>query len=376
MAVFIGITGLLQAQPISYAAIDRHALKAPAQLHQNLPALVDYLIKEATSDTEKARAIYAWITHHIQYDEAAARQDKRINRFLADILSRKKGICFDYALLFQAMCQHAGISCQVISGYGRTNLEAYAFPESPNHAWNAVRLDGEWHLLDATWGSIKGQDAWMIQYNSSYFLSPPELFVLNHLPNMPMWQLQACPITPAAFKEAVADIKMLKDSCYNYRDSIYHFLKMPLQTQKYLEAQSTYTIFQSEANKRNWSHTMLDQAAALSDVADSLKAVADPGLTVLYQVQAEALAWCQKALVLNTTLQPWQEELYIGLLLDQAVTCWMQANQDEQWEGQKLENARDLLTQAQNRALALPEDRYYRAYALEKCQSYLEILKE
>lgn len=376
IAALIGIAGLLPAQPISYTTIDRHALKAPERLSQNLPALVEYLIQEATSETEKARAIYSWMTHHIQYDEAAALQNKRINRFLADILSRKKGICHDYALLFQAMCRHAGINCQVISGYARTDLTTYAFPSSPNHAWNVVWLDGKWHLLDATWGSIEGQDAWMTQYKSSYFLSPPELFVLNHLPNMPMWQLLNCPIAPAVFALDVSAIQVPKDTCFHFTDSIRHFLEWPLRTQKYLEAESTCRLFPSADNTRTLSHAMMDQAAALSDVADSLKAMATPELEHLIFLHWEALNWCQQALMLGSDLQPWQEELHIGLLIDQAVSLWMKAVQSETADPLLVEQARQLLAQAQEQALALPADRYYRAYALEKCQSYLEILNE
>lgn len=36
-------------------------------------------------------------------------------------------------------------------GYGYT--VGQAFEGDSTHAWNAVYLEGRWHLLDSTWGS-------------------------------------------------------------------------------------------------------------------------------------------------------------------------------------------------------------------------------
>ena len=105
--------GSLSAQ---YRTIDRHAAKAPDSLSRNLPALVDYLCEPAQTETEKARSLYTWILQNLTYDDAASEQQRRINRSIGDILQRRRGICFDYSKLYEAMCRQAGLKCWSVSG--------------------------------------------------------------------------------------------------------------------------------------------------------------------------------------------------------------------------------------------------------------------
>ena len=70
-------------------------------------------------------------------------------------LTRRKAFCQGYAELLQKMCQIAGVPCEVISGYGR----GFGFPigqaenvRQSNHAWNAVKIQEHWHLVDVYLG--------------------------------------------------------------------------------------------------------------------------------------------------------------------------------------------------------------------------------
>ena len=49
----------------------------------------------------------------------------------------------------------AGIRCKKLSGFskGASYKPGKVFKGDSDHAWNAVYLDGGWHLLDSTWGS-------------------------------------------------------------------------------------------------------------------------------------------------------------------------------------------------------------------------------
>ena len=52
-------------------------------------------------------------------------------------------------------------------------IHPFEDPE-PNHAWNAVEINGKWCLIDTTWDANK---------TSEYYLcAPPRCFVRNHLP--------------------------------------------------------------------------------------------------------------------------------------------------------------------------------------------------
>ena len=73
---------------------------------------------------------------------------------LDTVLEKKKGICFDYASLFAAMCRSQSIPTKLVMGYIQGNMY---------HAWNEVytketgwvTLDlfiekNKWNLLDPT----------------------------------------------------------------------------------------------------------------------------------------------------------------------------------------------------------------------------------
>lgn len=50
-----------------------------------------------------------------------------------------------------------------------------------NHVWNAVKIDGTWHLLDATWGAgYVGRDGFHREQSDLFFMVPPQRAVLSH----------------------------------------------------------------------------------------------------------------------------------------------------------------------------------------------------
>ncbi|XP_061118087.1 kyphoscoliosis peptidase-like [Conger conger] len=156
-------------------------------------ALVQELLKGASSDLEKLRAIWTWVTHHIEYDVEALRNPGLRMSNAADVLKTGKGVCAGYAGLFQEMCRGAGIQCETVSGYakGLGYKLGKHFSGDTNHAWNAVRLGGSWHLLDSTWGAGTVREKFTFRYNEFYFLTHPALFVGNHFPEDAKWQMLA-----------------------------------------------------------------------------------------------------------------------------------------------------------------------------------------
>lgn len=364
------LVGPLGAQ---HAAIDRHAAKAPDSLVQDLPALVAYLVAPAQTETEKARSLYVWVLRHLSYDQAASKQGRRINHSVEDILRRRRGTCFDYAKLFEALCREAGLECRSISGYARPRLEAPVRLREPDHAWNAVRLDGAWHLLDATWGDGGSQDEWTVRYGREYFLAPPELFVLNHLPANPIWQLLDCPLDTSWFHLPASALPARRDKgepCLAFRDSLLALLRLPEAERAEREAQAAYRFFPTAENRREWGQTLVERAVAVDEGSAALP------LDSLIQAQAQAIALCEQAAALDE-LFDWQLEFFIRLLINQAVAF----NQLEAPTGQPelersyLENSRDLLLRAQALLEALPAQRLFRQYAEAQCRHFLEAVE-
>ncbi|XP_074860280.1 kyphoscoliosis peptidase [Carettochelys insculpta] len=156
--------------------------------------LVKTLLQPARTDLEKVRAIWMWICHHIEYDVAGFHNKDQRFCEPKDVLQRGKSVCAGYAALFQQMCSIAGVQCMKLlgpcKGYGYR--PGQPLTEDNEHAWNAVYLDGRWHLLDSTWGSGIIDDScskFTFQYNEFYFLTHPALFINNHFPDNSNWQL-------------------------------------------------------------------------------------------------------------------------------------------------------------------------------------------
>jgi transglutaminase/protease-like cytokinesis protein 3 len=173
-------------------------------LSQNLASL-------GKTDKEKVRAIFRWITEHIDYnirplgrtrgtppkyydagDDTATTLAPLDERIAAKVLYKGVAFCDGYSRLFKTLCKFAGIKAEVIFGYARANTSRRF---GVNHAWNAVYIDSSWYLLDVTWASgvINFSNQYVRQYDDSYFLTPPEAFIRDHYPEDPQWTLVSDP---------------------------------------------------------------------------------------------------------------------------------------------------------------------------------------
>ena len=65
-------------------------------------------------------------------------------------------------------------------------------PEESDHAWNAVKIDGEWKLIDLAWAAgivDSGTGRFKQVFNDAYFFTDPEKFFHNHFPENKKWLL-------------------------------------------------------------------------------------------------------------------------------------------------------------------------------------------
>ena len=211
-------------QPLSFETIDKYACTADTN---NLQDLVRLLVKPCKTEPQKVRAIFRWITAHIAYDTweyhhktlydslkvtwRNLKEPERAQAYnmavAAAVFNKRAGVCDGYSKLFKVMCDEAGIESVIIAGHGKTGREVNEFLRfSSNHAWNAVCINNEWKLLDATWASgtaDAGVQVFTRDFNEAYFLTPPERFVLDHYPDDVKWLLLPAPISKSSFLTAV-----------------------------------------------------------------------------------------------------------------------------------------------------------------------------
>lgn len=177
--------------------------KAKPRSNSEIGSLTQAIVKGKLADREKARAIYQWIAQNISYD---------IKSFLAGdysdpspdrVVATRMAVCEGYSRLFVAMASAVGLEAVTIPGYSKGFSPQDEAPnrQKPNHAWNAVKLDGHWHLLDATWGSghINRDGNFIQDYSLEWFDVAPEHFVYSHLPVEPKWQQLKQPLKAEKF---------------------------------------------------------------------------------------------------------------------------------------------------------------------------------
>lgn len=168
--------------------IEDYARNAPRSAETRIPKLAAYLTRYCRSDEQKALAIYAWITSHIEYDDYGAEHDEALTGQDADsVLALRKGVCAGYSKLFVALCQASGVKAEYVTGYVKS-WDKIIVDEDDLHAWNAVYWNQRWHLVDSTWGEDYLQEA--RTYPPQYFDVDPEKMLASHFPDNPTWQLR------------------------------------------------------------------------------------------------------------------------------------------------------------------------------------------
>ena len=104
------------------------------------------IIDEDMTELEKELAVYEWITLNCEYDFRHYDVPNNAPRESYDargaILNRK-AVCLGFAGAFQLFMDVLDIECITVIGA--------AFNCEEDHAWNMVRIDGEWYCVDATW---------------------------------------------------------------------------------------------------------------------------------------------------------------------------------------------------------------------------------
>ncbi len=180
-----------------FAEVDSFAQHFPMKISaaSDMKVFISEMSRIYKTDEEKLRAVYFWITENITYDCAAYHNESPRSANPDYVLKSHKAVCSGYAALLQFCCDEMKIPCKTIRGVARGGEEDFFInPDSlkTNHSWNAVMLNGEWKLIDATWASGYADKA-VTKFTKKrdehyYFMSPAKL-IYTHLPDETNWQL-------------------------------------------------------------------------------------------------------------------------------------------------------------------------------------------
>lgn len=118
-----------------------------AAILEQCRAVLGELITEDMTDFQKELAVHDWIVEHSSYDQTvhsnAGHSGRTGYRDPYGILVGGYGNCLGYSTTFQLLMDLCDVECITVVGAAFDSLE--------DHAWNMVKLDGEWYCVDVTW---------------------------------------------------------------------------------------------------------------------------------------------------------------------------------------------------------------------------------
>lgn len=110
--------------------------------------IVNDIITDSMSDYQCVLAIHDYLVKNVDYGFVG------INDALGTDLAHKAegALCYDtavcqgYAEAFELLCSQVGIQAYMMYGTAGTAATGYE-----SHAWNIVKINGEWYHIDCTW---------------------------------------------------------------------------------------------------------------------------------------------------------------------------------------------------------------------------------
>ncbi len=199
----------------NYTYTDVKAIRIPETETYNTSSIANYIQTNFTTEKDRLRAIYTWITSNIRYNKDSMYYSfwgEDPERKLSSVLKTRKGVCENFASLLTRIANKCGIPAHVVNGYTKMGGTV----KWTGHGWSAVYIDNEWLLCDPTW------DAGFTT-TTNYFLVPPSQFIENHMPFDPLWQLLEYPISHKEFRQGFTRGK--KEERFNYTDSVKNYLQ-------------------------------------------------------------------------------------------------------------------------------------------------------
>ncbi|WOD43854.1 transglutaminase domain-containing protein [Hwangdonia lutea] len=197
--------------------------------------LTDFAKEHLKDKQELARFFYYWTSTNIEYDHKSLNEKKEgiislkeysIRQEEYKVYKNRKGVCAGYSNLFKWFMDAVDIEAVIISGHIRDERNHYVEltkDDNFRHAWNAIKLNGKWTLIDTTWGTSNESTT-----SEFYFDIKPEWSIITHFPEDSKWQLLKRPLSleefnnsqfvkPIWFKVGFTEIpKLMADHEYYY----------------------------------------------------------------------------------------------------------------------------------------------------------------
>lgn len=156
---------------VDYNVPTETAKKYQEAVYEKSQKVANQIIKPNMSNYEKVVAIYDYLENNAEYNNEAV---KAANENLAlaykkyancwntyGILCEELGVCQSYSYAFNSIAYFSGLETIMVTGT----------MNGVGHAWNAVKLDGNWYMVDTTNNGNCGIPYWVCNSSTDYIES-------------------------------------------------------------------------------------------------------------------------------------------------------------------------------------------------------------
>lgn len=152
-----GIVVLFQPETTTAEAVDMAAYE------QKVAQILSEQIHEGMEDWQIALALHDYLIVNAKYDESLL----KLSGY--DLLVNGTAVCSGYTSAYQDLLQRAGIECR------------YVISEQMDHAWNIVKIGGQWYHVDLTWDDPTPNSEGFVDHK--YFLVTDEEISASEKPH-------------------------------------------------------------------------------------------------------------------------------------------------------------------------------------------------
>ena len=129
---------------------------------------------ESWSDYGRIKSVYEYLIDTVVYNAQAPD-----NQCMQSALLNHQSVCAGYAKAFQYICHRMGYFCTYVTGSIRSGGD---------HAWNIVRIDGNYYHVDVTWGDpvfagAQEDGTGITVTNYNYLCCTDEEILTTHVPD-------------------------------------------------------------------------------------------------------------------------------------------------------------------------------------------------
>ncbi len=123
----------------SYNLVPDERQKRQVQIEEAIAECLSHISREA-SDYAKVKFVYEYLISQTEYNQNAPD-----NQNIYSVFVGKQSVCQGYAKATQYLLQKLKIPCTLVVG-------SVIGGGNEGHAWNMVKVDGQYYYVDTTWG--------------------------------------------------------------------------------------------------------------------------------------------------------------------------------------------------------------------------------